>query len=796
MDALALSVRRWRRVILAGAGGAALIGTLALIGWVTGSPPLRGWSAGRDAMTPDTGLLLVAAGAALAILWRKPAWGRRAVLTFASLTILIAGNALLTYFTGADLQSQSSIGDAPGEPLPAHPVASQMGLVAGVTFFICSTGLLLLAGEKSSRRLKEGAASCCGVIVASSGLVHGLGYLYGRPLRYGPRELPITLNGSVAFLLFGAALALTPVVRDLGRRRLERRRQAAQYAATRTLIESDSLTRAGERLLKELCEGFGWAHGVLWTRDASRGLLRCMCAWSSPEDAGLEKLTALTRNGAFARGVGLPGRAWAAREITAIEDPTQDSEFARRAAASNAGLYGGFAVPISAGGDEVLGVFEFLHPPVEAPSRETRALIEAIASQTALYIRRKQAEQALGDEHNLLRAVIDNLPDHIFLKDTTGHYVLDNVAHLRFLGLTSTTQLIGKTVHDLFPPEDARKFEADDRSVFASGRPIFNQEELRAGANGVPQWVSTSKLPFHDEAGKLIGLICVSRDITQRKEAEEALQEAQLQLIQAEKLESLGRLAAGIAHEVKNPLALILMGADYLDAELADHPALGSAAEVIGQIRDAAWRADGIIRGMLDFSAPNKMLLQPVDLNDLLQKSLPLVRHEMDAAGVTLQTEFAGDLPLTSLDPNKMQQVFINLCTNAVHAMPDGGTLTVRTSTRVLTASEIAKRDAGSRSNERLRVGDQAVFIEIDDTGSGVPPEKLAYIFEPFYTTKPTGKGTGLGLSVTRKIVEMHGGEIRISNRPAGGARVTLLFRPAGREAPPPARELSGSVNS
>lgn len=772
MNASSRRVRPWRLAIQGGALFAALIGVSVLAGWATAPLPSQGWSPIHDRVTPDAGFLFVIIGVSLALLWQRPAWGRNAVLACAILTILIAGDALRGYLTGDDLRSALPRNNAPG------PAFTRMGLTMAVTFLLASVGLLLLVADKSHRRVKEAAASFCGALVACAGVIHALGYLYGRPMRYGSRGLPVALEAAVAFIALGGALALTPVVRDFASRMLERRRQAAQYAATRALVESDSLARAGERLLKELCQELGWPHGVLWTRDASRGLLRCMSAWSAPDVPGLDKLMTLTRSGAYARGIGLPGRAWGAREIVAIEDPAQDSEFARRAAANNAGLYGGFAAPVSAGGDEVLGVLEFLHAEVEPPSASTRALIEAVASQTGLSIRRKQAEQALGDEHNRLRAVIDNLPDHIFLKDTTGHYVLDNVAHLRFLGLTSTTQLIGKTVHDLFPPEDAARFEADDNRVFESGKPIFNREEQRAGADGVPRWVSTSKLPFRDESGKLIGLICVSRDIMERKMAETALQEAQMQLIQAEKLESLGRLAAGIAHEVKNPLAMILMGVDFLDAELADHQVTGHAPEVVGQIREAAWRADGIIRGMLDFSAPNELRLQPTDLNDLLVKSLPLVRHEMDAAGVTLATEWADDLPRADLDPNKIQQVFINLCTNAVHAMPEGGTLTVRTCLRKLDAAEAAKRDIGSRTNERLRVGDNAIFVEIEDTGSGVPPEKLAYIFEPFYTTKPTGQGTGLGLSVSRKIVELHGGEIRISNRAEGGARVTLLFRP------------------
>ena len=764
-------------------GLAALIEAATLLGWLTGAAPLAGWAGPEDSMPPDSACVFLAAGFALIFLWQRQAWARHAALAGSQVTILIAGSALYHYVDGSAPATPAAPG-VPGEPLANAASSPHMGLTAAVSFLVANVGLLLAVVPTRHRRLMDAVTSTCGVLVMSVGLVHALGYLYGRPLRGDPHGLPITLDAAAAFLALGSALTLTPILRDLSVRRLERRRQRAQYAATRTLVESDSLARAGERLLKELCEAFGWVHGVLWTRDASRSLLRCMSVWSAQNgEPAMDKLTALSRSGAFARGIGLPGRAWAARATVAIKNASQDSEFARKAAAQNAGLFGGFAVPVHAGGDDVLGVLEFLYPEAGRPSHETLLMMEAVATQTALYIRRKQAEQALGDEHNRLRAVIDNLPDHIFLKDTTGHYMLDNAAHLRFLGMTSTSQLIGKTVRDLFSPEEAARFQEDDDYVFATGKAIFNREECRSGADGVHRWSATSKLPFHDESGKMIGLICVSRDITERKRAEEALQEAQLQLIQAEKLESLGRLAAGIAHEVKNPLALILMATDFLDAELADHQVGKTATEVVGQIRDAAWRADGIIRGMLDFSAPNRLHLEPINLNELLHKSLPLVRHEMDSANVRLVTEFDGDLPLATLDLNKIQQVFINLCTNAVHAMPDGGTLTVRTCLRTLDAGEVGQRDAGSRVNERLRLGDSVIFVEIDDTGTGIPPEKLQYIFEPFYTTKPTGKGTGLGLSVTRKIIELHGGEIRISNRAEGGARVTLLFRPAPNEA-------------
>jgi len=159
-----------------------------------------------------------------------------------------------------------------------------------------------------------------------------------------------------------------------------------------------------------------------------------------------------------------------------------------------------------------------------------------------------------------------------------------------------------------------------------------------------------------------------------------------------------------------------------------------------------------------------------------LEQSVALVRHEMSNAHISLRRELARDLPPVRLDKNKLKQAFVNVLTNAVHAMPNGGAIIVRTYSRELQVGEVG-HDAGSRQANRLRPGETVVVAEIEDTGHGIAPDKLGKVFDPFFTTKPTGKGTGLGLTVTKKIIELHGGTIEISNAIGRGALVTIVLK-------------------
>jgi signal transduction histidine kinase len=249
------------------------------------------------------------------------------------------------------------------------------------------------------------------------------------------------------------------------------------------------------------------------------------------------------------------------------------------------------------------------------------------------------------------------------------------------------------------------------------------------------------------------------------------LKKTQLQLIHAEKLESIGRLAAGVAHEVKNPLAVIQLGVDYLSKTLRGN---NDAAETVGDMDDAVKRADTVIKGLLEFSRPAKPEMAALDINKVLEESLLLVKYELTKNSISLDKRLEKELPIVELDRNKMKQVFINIFMNAIHAMGKDGTLTVKTS-----SSKLSKENFNlhCKFTEHLKVGDSVVIAEIEDTGTGIPEDKIDKLFDPFFTTKPTGVGTGLGLSVTRGIIDLHKAAINIVNRNEGGACVSIIFK-------------------
>ena len=410
----------------------------------------------------------------------------------------------------------------------------------------------------------------------------------------------------------------------------------------------------------------------------------------------------------------------------------------------------------------------------------------------------KEMEETLATERNLLRSVIDNLPDRIYLKDAHGVYLLDNVAHQRWLGASDASEVLGRSVFDFFPPEIATHLHSVDCGIMESRQPQLNLEELLTDAEGQPSWVLTTKVPWIDDVESVLGIVCISRDITEQKRNEENLHKAnaelnrsreevlaamnklqtahhelrsvQLQLIEAEKMKMIGRLAAGVAHEVKNPLAVVKMGTEFLSMhEMAGE---SDVRETLSGMADAVCRADAVIRGLLDFSAPKTLEVKPESLNAVIERALTLVRGELK--GIAVERDMERSLPVVRLDVGKISQVFINLLTNAAHAMEGGGTITVRTFAKQLTG---VGANISDQRAESFRIGQTLVVAEIDDTGHGIPEDKLPKIFEPFYTTKPTGKGTGLGLSVVKTIVDLHGATIDLRNLPGGGARATIMFR-------------------
>ena len=238
------------------------------------------------------------------------------------------------------------------------------------------------------------------------------------------------------------------------------------------------------------------------------------------------------------------------------------------------------------------------------------------------------------------------------------------------------------------------------------------------------------------------------------KEAYVKLKETQSQLIQAEKMEVIGGLASGVAHEVKNPLATILYGANCLVNSIKTDDE--KMRFVLENIQEAAERANVIITDLLDFSSLTKIQLQEENLNSIIEKSLQLIHHQFEKNNIEVIRELNLTIPEVKIDRNRIEQVLINLFLNAIYAMPKGGKLVVKSYSR---------KEGG------------IVGIDVEDNGVGIPENKLTKIFDPFFTTRRSEGGVGLGLAVSKNIMDLHEGMITIGNNKDGGVKVTLLLK-------------------
>jgi len=258
------------------------------------------------------------------------------------------------------------------------------------------------------------------------------------------------------------------------------------------------------------------------------------------------------------------------------------------------------------------------------------------------------------------------------------------------------------------------------------------------------------------------GPVCEAVDVMAQRLARrerELAQKTRQQIGQSEKLASIGRLAAGVAHEINNPLTGVLTFAHLL----RDKPNLDQQdKEDVDLILRETSRAADIVRRLLDFSRERPPTKEALSVNDVIRNTITLVRNQKAFKTVNITENFESDLPKVYGDVNQLQQVLVNLCLNATAAMPDGGDLSLAT-----------ERVPG------------AVRIRVTDTGCGIPAENLHRIFDPFFTTKPVGKGTGLGLSVSYGIIEQHGGKIEARSKPGEGTTFTITLPTSDQSSPP-----------
>lgn len=273
-------------------------------------------------------------------------------------------------------------------------------------------------------------------------------------------------------------------------------------------------------------------------------------------------------------------------------------------------------------------------------------------------------------------------------------------------------------------------------------------------------------------------LATTARDAEKKKALEleksyKQLKETQDILIQAEKMNAVGQLASGVAHEVKNPLGVIIQGINYLETKFASLEQT-DITEVFNMINDSVKRADEIMRTLLDFSRATELEMRPEDINSILETSLVLVQHRIKKGNIEIIKQLKRDLPNVMVDRRKIEQVFINIFLNATQAIPERGRIIIRTYDTQL---EEIKNGIGRREEDYFRLGEKAVIVEVEDTGIGIPQENLRKIFEPFFTTKGPREGTGLGLSVTRNIIDLHRGLINVESQVGKGTKIIIVLR-------------------
>jgi two-component system, NtrC family, sensor kinase len=396
-------------------------------------------------------------------------------------------------------------------------------------------------------------------------------------------------------------------------------------------------------------------------------------------------------------------------------------------------------------------------------------LLDAAAQQAAfsaqisrLYLKARESAATLAQEvdrrtaeaemqQRFTEAIIDSLPLSLYAIDREYRIVAWNRnRELGELGLPRGL-VLGRNIFEVLTKQNREKLDREFSQVFLTGGINRIEQETVSSEGDTNHWL-ISKIPMRaGEHGEVTHVITVGENITQRVKADRAV-------ARAEKLSAVGRLAAGVVHEINNPLATIAACAESLEKRIGEGAFACSEdaddlREYLGLIREEAFRCKTITNGLLDFSRLRAGQRAPVDMNQLIKGAARLVTHQQRGDAIQIEIEAQANIPMVSGDMGQLQQAVVALATNAIDAMPDGGTLTLRA---------IHK---GSR-----------VLVQVTDTGNGIAPENMTKIFDPFFTTKDVGKGTGLGLAVCYGILSDHGGRLDVRSSIGVGTTFTITL--------------------
>jgi len=355
----------------------------------------------------------------------------------------------------------------------------------------------------------------------------------------------------------------------------------------------------------------------------------------------------------------------------------------------------------------------------------------------------------LATERALLVGLLDHAQDAIAFKDAQGRFIRINARKAALLG-TEPVACLGRDEAGFLAPDRAEAVASADAQAMAGGLP--GETVISEGPVGAERWTQVSRVPIRNAAGEVTHLATIERDVTQQRSLEARLR-------QSDKMQALGTLAGGIAHDFNNLLTAILGSLELAGPKIADQPRV---KRLIDNATGAAQRGSALTKRLLSFSRAGDLRLRTIDVNDLIEGMSDLFGRSLGGL-VTVRTDLAPDLPLACVDPDQLELAILNLCINARDAMPEGGTITVTTRAGRITG------------DPDLADGDYAV-LGVSDEGTGIPPEILERVCEPFFTTKAVGQGTGLGLAMVFGLAQQSKGRLRITSEVGRGTRVELAL--------------------
>ncbi|MCF6149333.1 MAG: PAS domain S-box protein [Candidatus Kuenenia sp.] len=546
---------------------------------------------------------------------------------------------------------------------------------------------------------------------------------------------------------------------DITARKRSEWRLRTQYVVTCILAESNSLSEAFPKILKAVCECLEWDIGEIWVVDRDANVLRIAETWYTSERA-FPKFMEITKEITFSKSIGLPGSIWKRKKPIWVEDVTRETNFPRSIIANREGLHGAFGFPIISN-EECVGVMVFFSHKIQSPDNEILDMINTIGNQIGQFIMRKRAET----QFYKLSQAVEQSPNTVIIADTNGciQYV-----NSRFTQLTGYTleEVIGKTPSFLdsgiTPRNNYNRLWGSISSVKEGEGEVISKKK-----NGEFFYEKVCISLIKDERDIVTNILITGEDITAIKDAEEEQKKLKEQLYHAQRLESIGRLAGGVAHDFNNILMAITGYINIMQMEMDENTPL---RQYLAKILTATERANILTNELLTFGRKQPFDLKPISANNIIKDAIFFLEgiYEKDI-NIELNVVLSEKEYFVMADKHQMGRAMLNLSKNAKDAMlPDGGNLTVG-------VMEAEMDDTFVKTQGYGKAGRYALLF-VSDTGIGMDEKTKERIFEPFFTTKGIGKGTGLGLATVYGIVKQHNGFIGVDSEPEKGSTFNIYL--------------------